>query len=80
MLKMAEKLKSESYQNLGGINLKASPFLTGPQEFLNLVNFDFQTPGSLTKDTAQLEYLTQSYTGSIQSLYEYNKLEVDLVI
>ena len=69
------KMKLESYQNLGGMNLKASPYLTGPQEFLNLVNFDFQTPGSLTKRWGSTQYLLQSYTGQIQSFYEYNKLD-----
>jgi hypothetical protein len=43
------KIKSESYNNLGGINTKVSPYLTGPQEFLDLENFDFTRPGSLTK-------------------------------
>jgi len=68
------KLKSESYQNLGGINVKASPYITGPHEYLNIVNMDFQTPGSLTKRWGSTQYLTQSYTGQIQSFYEYNQL------
>lgn len=41
-------LKSENYQNLGGINRKLSTYLTGPQEFLNLENIDFRTTGSLS--------------------------------
>lgn len=69
-----EKMKSESFQNLQGINVKASPYLTGPQEYLNLVNFDFQTPGSLTKRWGSTQYMTQGYTGQIQSVVEYNKL------
>lgn len=70
-----DKRVSESYQNLGGINVKSSPYITGPQQYLNLVNFDFQTPGSLTKRWGSTQYLTQSYTGAIQSLIEYNKLD-----
>ncbi len=51
------KVKTESYNNLGGINSKVSPYLTGPQEFLNLENFDFTRTGSLTKSPGSTHYI-----------------------
>lgn len=44
-----DKLKSENYANVRGINQKASVYVTGEQEVLDLMNYDFQNPGSWTK-------------------------------
>lgn len=71
---MEPKIKSENYALLGGINTKASPYLTGPFEFLNLSNFDFTTPGSLTKREGSTQYVSGPVSGRITSLYEYEKL------
>lgn len=72
-----EKRKSENYTNLGGINTKASQYITGPTEFLNLVNVDFQTPGSLTKRWGSSQYIGPTFGSSfpIQSLFEYERLD-----
>lgn len=43
-----EILKDENYRNLGGINTKISTYTTGPTEFLNLRNYTFVRPGTLT--------------------------------
>ncbi len=34
------KLKAEKYSNVGGINQKASQYVTGDNEFLDLENYD----------------------------------------
>lgn len=44
-----QKMKKEEYSNIGGINTKASVYVTGEREVLDLVNFDFSTPGAWTK-------------------------------
>ncbi len=67
------KVKTESYQNLGGINSKVSPYLTGPHEFLDLVNWDFQTPGSLTTRWGSTQYTSQNFGQPINSLYNFMK-------
>lgn len=43
------KLKSEKYTNLGGINQKSSQYVLGDNEFLDLLNVDFQIPGALSQ-------------------------------
>lgn len=69
------KLKTQSYQNLKGVNTKISPYLQGPEQFLNLVNFDFSTPGSLTKRPGSTQYLgnNASFVGEVQGLFEYRQ-------
>lgn len=69
------KLKSENYQNFGGINSKASPYILGPHEFLDINNFDFSTPGSLTKRWGTTQYIGTTFTGKITALYEYERLD-----
>lgn len=69
------KFKVESYQNLGGINSKFSPHLTSPLEFLDIKNFDFQTPGSLTQRWGSTQYMGQTLSGKITALSEYQKLD-----
>lgn len=71
------KYKSENYMNLGGINTKVSPYLTGPHEFLDMVNFDFQTPGSLSTrwGTTQSLATSASFVDTIRSLFEFTKLD-----
>lgn len=71
---MDPKLKSEHYSNLGGINTKISQYLNGPQEMLDLVNFDFSKPGSLTKTEGSTQYIGATVAGPITGLYEFNKL------
>lgn len=69
------KLKNESYQNFGGINSKVSPYQTGPQEFLDLTNFDFQTPGSLSQRWGSTQAVSgASLFGRVHTLFEFSKL------
>lgn len=69
-----QKLKVENYQNLGGINSKYSPMLTGPMEFLDIKNFDFQFPGDLTQRWGSTQYMGQTLAGKITALSEYQTL------
>lgn len=69
-----EKLKSENYQNLGGINTKVSPYLDGPTEFLDLINMDFQTPGALTHRWGSTMYVGQTFPGPVNSSTEFSYL------
>lgn len=68
------KFKVENYQNLGGINSKYSPMLTGPMEFLDIKNFDFQFPGDITQRWGSTQYMGQTLAGKITALSEYQKL------
>lgn len=43
------KSKSENYTNFGGVNQKTSQYITDRNEFLEIVNLDASTVGSLTK-------------------------------
>lgn len=72
---MNPKFKSENYTNLGGINSKFSPHLTSPMQFLDIKNFDFQTPGSLTQRWGSTQYMGQTMPGKIYALSEYQKLD-----
>lgn len=69
-----EKLKNEQYHNFGGINTKVSPYASGPEEFLNLINCDFQTPGSLQKRQGSTQFLTSGVSGRVTGLYEFESL------
>ena len=42
-----EKIKDESYKNLGGINTHFSKYQTDKTQFLNLRNYCFERPGAL---------------------------------
>lgn len=65
----------ESLHNLGGINTKVSTYITGVEEFLDLVNLDFTTPGALTLRWGSTQYIGLALPdGRATSLYEYNKL------
>lgn len=68
-------MKSDNYQNLGGINRKASSYLTGPTEVLDLFNFDFSTVGDLTGRPGSTQYYGTTFSGSlITGLFEFANL------
>ncbi len=68
------KIKQESYNSLGGINNKVSQYLNSPVEFLNISNFDFQIPGSLSLRWGSTYYVGQTLPGGkITGLNEYVK-------
>lgn len=69
-----DKLKTESYALLKGINSKASPYINGPQEFLDIQNMDFFQPGSLTKRWGTTLYINATVAGRIASGVEFEKL------
>lgn len=68
------KTKSENYENLGGINSKASQYNTSQHEFLDLVNYDFQRPGAITKRPGSSFYIGHTVVGRITGLYEFERL------
>src|SRR5574343_599360 len=68
------KLKSETYSLMGGINTKVSPYVQGPHEFLDLVNFYFTKPGALTKRSGSSLYIGATVQGRITGLYEFSRL------
>lgn len=65
------KVKNENYRNLGGMNTKLSQYETGSEQFLNIINMDFQTPASLTKRWGSSMYVGQTFPAAVTSLYEY---------
>ncbi len=67
-----QKIKTSSFQNLGGISNKISPYLVQQTEFTNLVNVDFQQPGSLTKRWGSTMYVGTTLSTKITGVYEYN--------
>lgn len=70
-----DKIKSENYSNMGGINNKISPYDTGPMEFLDMSNLDFQQPGALSQRWGSTMYVGQTFNTPITSLYEFTKLD-----
>jgi len=69
------KIKSENYANLGGINTKVSEYITGEFQFLDLKNFTFERPGSLTKRTGFTQFVGATVTGRFTGVYEFEKLD-----
>lgn len=68
------KFKSESYNAIGGINSKISPYLNGPLEFLDIKNYDFQVVGALNQRWGSTMYVGQTFPSKITHLVEYPKL------
>lgn len=69
------KLKVENYQQFGGINQKMTPYQLSPMEFLDIKNFDFFQPGSLSKRWGSTQYTSQAFGKQINTLFEYNKID-----
>lgn len=70
-----EKLKDENYKNLGGINVKASNYITGPQQFLDLRNYCFERTGALQSRPGIVDSITlpkSTYGATPTSLYQWN--------
>lgn len=68
--------KSENYTNFGGINEKASQYLLGPNEFINISNFSNEKTGSLTKDYGTTYYIGTTFSSPIYGLFEYARFSV----
>lgn len=69
-----EKLKSEEYALMGGINSKVSPYVNGPMEFRSIINMNFVTPGSLTKRPGTSLYAGATVAGAITGGIEFERL------
>lgn len=51
-----DKIQVEFYNNLGGINEKASEYITGDGFFLNLRNYGFERPGALVSRSGMTDH------------------------
>lgn len=71
------KLITTHYMNVGGINEKLSRYATGQMEFLNMVNFDLETPGALQKGPGSTNYNSTIGASGMQDpvldIYEFIK-------
>lgn len=68
------KQKAERYSNFGGINTKVSRYQTNQQQVIRLINYDFSTPGALTKRPGFQYFTGASFGGFITQLYTYQRL------
>lgn len=59
-----EKLKDEVYKNLGGINVKASEYMTGENQVLDLRNYTFDRPGAWKSRPGYTGFATLNAGGS----------------
>lgn len=69
------KIKQENYSNFGGINQKASLYLTNNNDCLNLLNVAFTSPGALNSMPGSAQYVPTSVAGDITGIYEYAKFD-----
>lgn len=71
---MNPKFKSENYNLLGGINQKISQYDSQQNEFLDIKNFDFQTPFALTERWGSTQYMSQGFSAPIRFVNEFQNL------
>lgn len=64
------EIKSERYALGGGLNNKVSRYVTGQQELIRLINYDFSVPGALTLRPDTSQFLGTSFGTDIQSVFE----------
>lgn len=69
-----QKIHIEAYSNFGGVNSKASRYLTSQNEALRIVNMDLSRPGSLTKRPGTTLLYGTTLVGRIGGFYEFSKL------
>lgn len=69
------KQKLEAFTNFGGMNTKVSTYVNGPNEFRNIENMNFTTPGSLTSRMGTTLFSGATVSGRISGLYEFVKLD-----
>lgn len=65
--------KQETYHMLGGINTKASQYITDESEFLGLQNVDFRTVGAMSSAAGSTQYSLVGSTSKINGLQDYVK-------
>ncbi len=71
-----DKIKDENYNNLKGINVKISTYVTGEGEVLDIRNYTFVRPGSFSSRPGVEKYYTlarSTYTMAPTSNIEYVK-------
>lgn len=68
------KNSTSHYRNFGGINEKASEYTTQNSQALNLRNIDFYVPNSWGKTPGSTQAITNGTSGTIRSLFEFEKL------
>lgn len=72
---MADELpNSHYYNNLGGINQKASKYEMSTAQFLDLRNVDFDVPNALQKRPGSSLWMASPLSGPVISLAEFQKL------
>lgn len=71
------KLKEESYANLGGMDTKASEYITDQLEFLNLRNTDFRVLGSLSSFCGSTAFNVVNSTLPIYGVSDYYTVSYD---
>ena len=69
-----DKLKTETYSQLGGINSKISSYINGPEEFRDLTNLNFFVPGALSKRPGTSLYIGATISGRITGGVEFERL------
>lgn len=69
-----QKVKAERYSNFGGLNTKVSKYQTDQQQTIRLINYDFSTPGALTKRPGFAYFGGASYGGFVTELYQFQKI------
>lgn len=73
---MADALPTTTYyNNLGGVNAKASQYDMSVAQFLNLRNVDFDVPKALSKRPGSTQAISAGTSGPIKSLFEFVKLD-----
>jgi hypothetical protein len=69
-----QKLKSEYYSNLGGVNTKASRYITGRQQALDLRNYSLSSRvGSLTSRCGSTFLIGSTFVGEIGGVYNFEQ-------
>lgn len=69
-----DKLKTEVYEMLGGMNTKVSAYANTPIEFRDLTNLNFYVPGALSKRPGNTLYGGATISGAIVSGTEFTRL------
>lgn len=67
------RFKDENYENFGGVNIKASAYLTGPREVISLFNYDFSVMGAWTKRPGSTQYIGQTFA-NITGVHEFVRI------
>ena len=69
-----DKIKQESFGNIGGINTKASIYMNDITECRDLQNVNFLVPGAWNKRPGTDYYLGATVQGKITGLFEFERL------